>query len=209
MIGLLSAAAPFLAGILGFGGGERANRANAKQARDQMAFQERMSSTAVERSVQDYKKAGLNPALAYDRSASSPSGAAAQIGNSIEQGVSGARSYVQGKQAFEATRQALVQAAQQNKADLAVKQSQVEANLTQAQKTEQDRRASIQMYDFNKAMQPHLTRQANAQAILTELGIPAARNTAQFEEFMGRGSPGLKSAKTAAEILHQLWLGRK
>lgn len=87
-----------LGGILGKKGQAAANRANLQIAREQMAFQERMSSTANQRAAQDLEKAGLNRILALGRPASSPGGASAQMASETAIAADAARNAVSNAQ---------------------------------------------------------------------------------------------------------------
>jgi len=91
---LIGGGATLGAGALGYLGSHKANQMSASSAREQMAFQERMSSTAYQRAMADMKAAGLNPMLAFSQGgASSPGGASYQAQNEMSPAVSSAMDF--------------------------------------------------------------------------------------------------------------------
>lgn len=84
--------------LLSFGGGllggQQANAASAASTKEQMAFQERMRATQYQTSVDDLRKAGLNPMLAYMNSAAgTPSGSAYTAQDVVTPAISSALAY--------------------------------------------------------------------------------------------------------------------
>ena len=89
--GAIAAAA--IGGLASAYGASKQNQANQAASREQMAFQERMSSTSYQRGMADMRLAGLNPILAYKMGgATTPTGASYQAQNVAGAGVSSARS---------------------------------------------------------------------------------------------------------------------
>jgi len=104
---IAAGAAPVVGGIIN-------SALSASSANKQMRFQERMSSTAHQREVEDLRKAGLNPLLSLKSGgASSPPGARSEVDIGVEKGVTSAL------QASQVKSQINLQEAQANQANSA------------------------------------------------------------------------------------------
>lgn len=197
-------------GILGAGGDIWANRSNERIARDNRRFQERMSNTAAQRSVADYRAAGLNPALAYERSASTPPGAVSTNVNPASTGISTA-------QASRSLRQSLEIARQQNEADLGLKQAQTQESaargataLLQGDLFAAQSQATRQSTRFGAEFQPHELRMRAADALLRQYLLPRESLKSRAFDTASKGiNRGISEARGFSDYMRDWFLVKR
>lgn len=166
---------------LSFLGGERANDASADQSAAQMAFQERMRATQYQTTMDDMKKAGLNPILAYKTGgAGTPAGAAADMSDTISPAVSTAMQSMR-------MRADLKNLVEQNA------KIQSDTALNKALKTK-----AIADSNLSNAT----ARNVKSQNALIEAQHPGAQNEAEYQRSVGAAAPW---AKGVLNFLHDMF----
>lgn len=190
----------------------KTNKQNQAMAREQMDFQERMSSTAHQRQVEDLRKAGLNPVLSANSGASSPVGASSTSQSAtvsdLGQAYNSARTAKTGRLQQEQQNQAIQSGIAKTNSDIDVNNTSkklIEAQTTSAAAqalatAEQTKRTSLE----NKALGAELPSRLNEAKFRSE--NPELYRINQVSESAGKVLDGLSSAK---ELINPFSWGKK
>lgn len=165
-----SLAGGLIGGVGSYMGQQSANQANAEMANKQMEFQKEQRQTSYQTAVDDMKKAGLNPMLAYQQGgAGNQPGATAQMQNAIGAGISSAQegiSKFQNLKNMESQQELIHSQIDDTTAAAALKRATAITEAFRPGLTQAETNKILQQIPLHKAQ----TRQTSALAALAEKG---------------------------------------
>lgn len=178
-------AGPLVGGLFGLGGAKSAAKLSQKQAREQMAFQERMRNTGYQAAAADLEAAGLNRILALGSPAPTPGGAMGQVPNFGESMVSGAQ---------------MADGLRTSRGQRALMRDQGTNQVASAKAAD----AQAKVHEATEKLTDARTRSENARADIQEKLAGAANKTTSgwkgledmlFDNLIPRAAEGVNSAK--------------
>lgn len=192
-----------VAGGLALAGGIYSAHSMKREAEKNRKFQERMSSTAHQRSVADLRAAGINPVFAAGSPASSPGGSVADVpdfSRAASEAVGTALAVKQAEANIDLTRaQASKVRAEQHDLETLGASGRYRLLSSQADIAELDARQRSAL--FNTVIQQakaqldlttSSSRGVKARAALDELDRARAMNAEDLEEWLKGGTPGVR-----------------
>lgn len=186
--------------VAGHNAQAKSNRVNIDMARENMAFQERMaanaerfsermSSTAAQRRVADLRAAGLNPALAYESQASSPTGVTAGGSQArVEPTIRDLPNVLASAMQFKQMKQAL-EIGEETKDKIIAERKEAQQRASESSTRQ---KLLDQDYAFKADFQPHDMRRKILENTMLGLQVPGMENIRDMEKRLGELSPSAR-----------------